>query len=77
MSNNIGRKAMEATQRNVTGRACYSIKEFCAAHTISLAMFYKLRASGKAPRTMSVGTRSLISFEAAAEWRRACESEAA
>jgi hypothetical protein len=56
------------------GKACYSIDEFCVAHAISRAMFYKLRNEGKGPRTMLVGTRTLISFEAAADWRRQCES---
>jgi predicted DNA-binding transcriptional regulator AlpA len=68
---------MDTVQGNVTGKACYSVDEFCAAHSISRAMFYKLRTDGKAPRTMSVGSRTLISCEAAADWRRLCESEAA
>jgi predicted DNA-binding transcriptional regulator AlpA len=65
---------MDTVQGNVTGKACYSVDEFCAAHSISRAMFYKLRADCKAPRTMAVGSRTLISYEAAADWRRACES---
>jgi hypothetical protein len=68
---------MDTVQGNVAGKACYSVDEFCSAHAISRAMFYKLRAGGKAPRTMSVGSRTLISYEAAADWRRLCESEAA
>jgi predicted DNA-binding transcriptional regulator AlpA len=68
---------MDIVQGNVTGKACYSVDEFCSAHAISRAMFYKLRADGKAPRTMSVGSRTLISYEAAADWRRLCESEVA
>jgi len=68
---------MDTIQGNVTGKACYSVDEFCSSHSISRAMFYKLRAEGKGPRTMSVGTRTLISSEAAADWRRACEAEAA
>ena len=68
---------MDTVQGNVTGKACYSVDEFCSAHAISRAMFYKLRADGKAPRTMSVGSRTLISYEAASDWRRGCESTAA
>jgi hypothetical protein len=68
---------MDNIQGNITGKACYSVGEFCSAHAISRAMFYKLRALGKAPREMSVGSRTLISYEAAADWRRLCESEAA
>ena len=58
----------------IHGKACYSIDEFCSSHAISRAMFYKLRADGKGPRTMAVGSRTLISYEAAADWRRACEA---
>ena len=65
---------MDSIQGNVTGKACYSVDEFCSSHAISRAMFYKLRADGKAPRTMSVGSRTLISYEAASDWRRSCEN---
>jgi hypothetical protein len=51
-------------------RFAYSIQEFCDAHSISRAMFYKLQHGGIAPRVMKVGTRTLISDEAAADWRR-------
>jgi len=52
----------------------FSIEQFCHAHCISRAMYYKLAKQGLAPRTMQVGTRRLISREAAAEWRRARET---
>ncbi|MBZ9748310.1 helix-turn-helix domain-containing protein [Mesorhizobium sp. CO1-1-7] len=55
----------------------YSIPEFCAAHRISRATFYNLVNDGHAPRTMKVGARVLISREAAADWRKACELGAA
>jgi hypothetical protein len=51
-------------------QAAYSIDEFCKAHRISRAMYYKLDQQGLAPRVMRVGTRALISKEAAADWRR-------
>src|SRR5262245_22152385 len=65
----------------VTGRrviadqliAAFSIREFCAAHRISQSMYFKLRNMGLGPREMSVGTRKLISLEAAAAWRRTRE----
>jgi hypothetical protein len=68
----------------VTGRrviadqliAAFSIREFCAAHRISQSMYFKLRNMGLGPREMSVGTRKLISLEAAAAWRRTREREA-
>ena len=33
--------------------------------------FYKLKKQGEGPREMKVGARTLITLEAAAEWRRA------
>jgi hypothetical protein len=54
----------------------YSISEFCARHGISIQLFYKLRPQGLMPATFNVGTRVLISREAAAEWRRVRESAA-
>ena len=54
--------------------AWYSIREFCQAHRLSISMYFKLKARGAAPREMAVGSRRYISFEAAADWRRACSS---
>lgn len=51
----------------------FSIKEFCELHAISRSFFYVLREKGKAPRLMKVGRRTLISAEAAAEWRKNME----
>jgi hypothetical protein len=53
-----------------------SITEFCQQHAISRAMFYVLRGRGEAPRIMKVGRRTLISAEAAAEWRGRMEEAA-
>ena len=52
----------------------FSINEFCARHRISVQLFYKNR--NQMPRSFSVGTRVLISKEAAAAWRRAREQVA-
>jgi hypothetical protein len=57
-------------------RAAYSVKEFCRAHRISEDMFFKLVRQGEAPRRMRVGTRVLVSIEAAEEWRREREAVA-
>ena len=54
----------------------YSIDEFCARHRISSQLFYKLKPQGLMPATFNVGTRVLISREAAAAWRRARENVA-
>ena len=54
----------------------FSIPEFCRRHGISRAHFYNLSKSGHAPTVMRVGRRTLISAEAAAEWRRRMEAPA-
>lgn len=54
--------------------AVYTIPEFCSAHRISPALFYKLKNAGIGPRELRVGSRRLITFEAAADWRQAREA---
>jgi hypothetical protein len=56
--------------------AVYSIADFCRAHRISVSMYFKMRSQGLGPREMAVGSRRLISQEAAAEWRKAREAAA-
>ncbi len=53
-----------------------TIKEFCDLHRISVAFFYVLRQRGEGPVEMHVGSRVLISHEAAADWRRSRETAA-
>lgn len=67
---------MDAIEPGITGRKAFSIDEFCRAHGISRAFFYKIAKSGKSPRLMKVGSRRLISEEAAADWRRQMEAAA-
>lgn len=63
------------THLNATNDAdAYSVDEFCARHRISVQLFYKNRE--QMPRTFNVGTRVLISKEAAAAWRRDREQAA-
>ena len=59
------------------GAGAFTIKEFCAQHRISVAFYYVLRHRGEAPVEMHVGSRVLVSYEAAADWRRAREAPAA
>ena len=66
---------MNAPQTN-THRAAYSVKEFCDAHGITKVTVYKMLKEGSGPRIMKVGARTLISAEAAADWRRQCEEGA-
>jgi hypothetical protein len=54
----------------------YSIPDFCRLHGgMSQAFFHKLVCEGDGPRLMRVGARTMVSAEAAADWRR--EREAA
>lgn len=57
-------------------RLVWTIDEFCQSHGISRATFYNLRKRGAAPRVMKVGARTLISDEAAANWREHMEKAA-
>jgi hypothetical protein len=54
-----------------------SIHAFCVRHDISEDMYFKMQREGWGPRVMRVGARTLISHEAAAEWRRSREEAAA
>ncbi|MGY4317224.1 hypothetical protein [Bradyrhizobium sp. JR3.5] len=73
---------LEATSRKPTkpnasiDADAYSVDEFCARHRISPQLFYKLKPQGLMPATFNVGTRVLISREAATAWRRAREDAA-
>jgi hypothetical protein len=57
----------------------FTIREFCDAHRISQASYFKQRKLGLGPREIEFGRRRLISVEAAADWRRerAAAAEAA
>lgn len=54
-------------------REAFSVLEFCEAHSISRGTFYNMLRDGTAPRLMKVGKRTLVSREAAAEWRAQME----
>ncbi|MBT1511786.1 hypothetical protein KIP88_14840 [Bradyrhizobium sp. SRL28] len=58
-------------------RLAMSIPEFCEAHGLSEGMYYKMKKQGLGPRLMKCGSRSLVTFEAAADWRREREAAAA
>ena len=55
----------------------FSVSEFCRAHGISRGTFYKLLGEGLGPAAVKIGRRTLISGEAAQEWRRRMEQVAA
>jgi hypothetical protein len=50
-----------------------SVQEFCQDFRISRAMFYKIQSKGLGPKVMKIGRRTLISHEAATEWRKNIE----
>lgn len=52
----------------------YSVSDFCREHGISRGLFYILLRDGRGPRIMKAGRRTLISHEAAAEWRERMET---
>lgn len=54
-----------------------SIPQFAEAHGISASMYFKMKKQGLTPREMKVGTRTLITFESAAEWRAKREAASA
>jgi excisionase family DNA binding protein len=54
-------------------RRAFTLNGFCEALGISRAMFYKLLKAGQAPRFAKIGSKILITTEAAAEWLRARE----
>jgi hypothetical protein len=68
-------KTDPAWRKPPTQAAAFTIEEFCRAHRLSPSMFHKLRTQGEGPRVMKVGTRTMVSKEAAADWR--AEREAA
>jgi hypothetical protein len=55
--------------------SAYTVDEFCREHRISRGTFYNLLKYGCAPRLMKVGSRTLVSSEAAADWRRLMEQQ--
>lgn len=68
---------MTAAFSGSVARAAYSVEEFCEAHRITKVFFYEQIKVGTGPRIMKVGRRTLISVEAAADWRREREEATA
>jgi hypothetical protein len=52
-----------------------SIPEFLDGHRISRSLLYRLIKEGRGPRITKIAGRTLISAEAAAEWRARMERE--
>jgi predicted DNA-binding transcriptional regulator AlpA len=54
----------------VMDKDAYDVIEFCHRHAISRSAFYNSLKNGTGPRIMRLGTRVLVSKEAAEQWRR-------
>jgi hypothetical protein len=57
-----------------TRRAAYTVSELCDAHRISRSKLYQLWSADLGPRFIQIGTKKIITTEAAANWRRAGEA---
>jgi hypothetical protein len=55
----------------------FSIPEFCRRNGFGPGLYFKIARDGRGPRVMRVGRRTLISREAAEEWRREREAASA
>ena len=51
------------------GNRAYSIAEWAELNNVSIATYYRLRRLGKAPRTIEVGARRIITEASNSEWR--------
>lgn len=66
---------MKSTAANSPDPAAYTVSSFCEEHHISRSYLYQLWSEGRGPRRTKLGRRTLISGEAAADWRRRMEAE--
>jgi hypothetical protein len=62
--------------QKVSEAQAYSIDNFCAGHDISRAALYNAWKAGVGPAFFRVGSKRLISQEAAARWRQEREAAA-
>lgn len=59
----------------MTELKAYTVKQFCEAHNLPESTYYLIRKEGKGPRVTKAGRRTLISIEAAEEWRNRTNSK--
>ena len=62
---------------NQTIKKAQSIPDFCKEHGISKSLFYKLMKDGKAPATIKLGKRRLVTIEGARQWLKAMSEASA
>lgn len=58
-------------------RQASTVRQFCDDHQIGRTKFYELIKTGMGPRLMKVGKLTLVSAEAAADWRQRMEQATA
>ena len=66
-----------SAQTSIPEVSASTVDEFCHAHRISRGTFYNLLKAGRGPSIMKVGARTLISVDAAANWRHKMEATTA
>lgn len=68
-------KKSKTEQSSFPSPVAFTVSQFCKAHGISRGLFYLLLKDGRAPTTMCIGRRRLISAESAHEWRKSMEEK--
>ena len=58
-----------------TERTACSVNQFCESHSVSRSLFYRMLSEGWGPAIMKVGRKTLVSAEAAQEWRERMETQ--
>ena len=73
----MSRRTVKHSGDDENGADAFSIATFCRRNAISESFYHKLQQQGLGPRILRLGTRTLITREAAAAWRREREAETA
>jgi hypothetical protein len=68
-----GHPDQERASLDLSAIVIFTITEFCGIHKICRTTVYKEINTGRL-RVMRVGKRTLVSAEAAADWRALCEA---
>jgi hypothetical protein len=66
----LQKNATEPVQISQLQKKAYTISEFTQTHSMSMSTFYKDQRAGRGPDVIFVGNKSLVTEEAAAEWRQ-------
>jgi hypothetical protein len=69
--------SLERSPSREATRYAFTIAEFCDAHRISRSWLYQEWGAGRGPRVKSIGSKKIITAEAAREWREQNDAPAA